>query len=46
MFDWILIKLGRKLPPLPPIERPKGRDGRFVEFNKVMEREKLIREGK
>lgn len=46
MIDKLLILLGLKLKPLPPLKQPRNRCGQYVKFNRTLERAKLIREGK
>lgn len=46
MIDWIMIKLGLRLQPLTTLKQPRDRFGRYQKFNRVMERARLIREGK
>lgn len=36
----------RRLKPLPPLEHPRDKQGRYIKFNKKLERARLIREGK
>ena len=46
MIDWLLIRLRMKLPPLEPLGKPRGKDGRFIKCNLAVIRAQMMRDGK